>query len=145
MPGLRLGHRPAPARAAGLASRSATRPAGARLHRPGPGRLLAPAAPRAALDNLPGAVTLVPRSGIQQVLNAGRVIGHAEQAGQPVGDAPENGVRLLVIFLALYDDETHLRTRIVRSDPKLDPVRGVARVCQKLCRDVVIPPFMDIM
>ncbi|MEE7469197.1 hypothetical protein MOF8_22005 [Methylobacterium oryzae] len=66
------------------------------------------------------------RSGIQQVLNTGRMIGHAEQAGQPVGDAPENGIRLLVIFLALDDDEAHLRTRIVRSDPQLESVRRVA-------------------
>jgi len=70
--------------------------------------------------------TLFLRPGIQQVLNAGRMLGHAEQAGQPVGDAPKNGIGLLVIVLALYDDETHLRTRMVRSDPQLDTLRRVA-------------------
>ncbi|WP_149309168.1 hypothetical protein [Methylobacterium sp. P1-11] len=73
------------------------------------------------------------------------MIGHAEQAGQPVGDAPENGIRLLVIVLALYDDETHLRTRIVRSDPKLDSVRRVARACQKSSCDIVKRGVLNAM
>lgn len=145
MPGLRLGLRPASARAAGRLRRAAPRPAGARLHRPGSGKPLAPAPPCAALGDLPGTVTPVPGSRIQQVLNAGRVIGHAEQAGQPVGDAPENGIGLLVIVLALYDDETHLRTRMVRSDPKLDSVRRVAWACRKSSNDYANPHVMNVM
>jgi hypothetical protein len=85
------------------------------------------------------------RPGIQQVLNTGRMLGHAEQAGQPVGDAPENGIGLLVIFLALYDDETHLRTQIVRSDPKLDSVRRVAWACRKSSNDYANPHVMNVM
>ncbi|MBN4097367.1 MULTISPECIES: hypothetical protein [Methylobacterium] len=145
MPGLRLGLRPASARAAGWLRRAAPRPAGASLYRPGSGKPHAPAPPRAALGDLTGTVTLVPGSRIQQVLNTGRMLGHAEQAGQPVGDAPENGIGLLVIVLALYDDETHLRTRMVRSGPQLDTLRRVAWACRKSSDDYANPHVMNVM
>ncbi|MGX9983789.1 hypothetical protein [Methylobacterium fujisawaense] len=83
--------------------------------------------------------------GIQQILNTGRMIGHGKQAGQPVGDASEHGIRLLLIFPALYDDETHLRTRIVGSDPKLDGMRRVAQAVVKSSGDVGHQRFMNAM